>query len=273
MIKLNGVALENTQFPNGELMLDKFIKNLLTEDVNEISYKYTGDKSLLELYFVKKYLDQISLKPSHLTITYMPYSRMDRSENESPFTLKYVSDLINSLEFDVVKIIEPHSDVTPALLNRSKSFYANFDYLSTLVNDSIINPEKDYIVFPDSGASKRYSKMKYPNILIGHKERDFQTGQIHNLQIIGDLKQDPETAIIVDDLSSYGGTFVHTSKKLREIGFQKIYLLVCHTEDNIFKGELFDHIDHLYTTDSLLTNLFDSHNQKFKDKITVMEVF
>jgi ribose-phosphate pyrophosphokinase len=178
---------------------------------------------------------------------------MDRSEGGSPFTLKHVANFINRLQFRKVLVIEPHSDVTCALLDRSEAKYINYELLHKVIGLTEFDVEHDYIVFPDSGASKRYSKMTGYRTLVGHKKRDFATGEIKGLDIIGDFNGTGKKAIIVDDLSSYGGTFVHTSKALRIKGIEEVCLLVAHAENSIFKRDLFDHVDAVFTTDSILT--------------------
>ena len=77
--------------------------------------------------------------------------------------------------------------------------------------------------------------------------------------------KEPFNVIIIDDLSSYGGTFVQASKKLKEIGANKVYLVVAHAEESVYKGELFDHIDKLYTTNSIL-------KEALNDKTTVINL-
>lgn len=273
MIKINGIEVVFNRFPNGESRME--VEGLMITNhegiANLVSFKYEDDSDLIKLQFVKKYLDNyVSRARSVLKILYMPYSRMDRTENDSPFTLKYVSDFINSLGFDKVKILEPHSDVTPALINNSKAIYINYKLLNKVKGMVGFDDETDYIVFPDNGASKRYSKMEEENVLIGHKNRDFKTGEITSLDIIG-KNTGGDTAIIVDDLSSYGGTFLKTAIELRKLGVEKVYLLVAHAENSIFKGELFEHVDKVFTTDSILTDQNNWENKKFESKLHIFK--
>lgn len=275
MIKINGEEVEFSQFPNGET----HIKHLDTSKILDqlvIDFKYEEDGDLIRLMFVKKYLDSINITSNFcakLNIYYMPYSRMDRTENNSVFTLKYVADFISQLGFDRVVVIEPHSDVTPALLNNSESKFINFKLIEKVKQEVLFNEEEDYIVFPDSGASKRYDKIKVKNSLFCNKVRDFQTGEIKSLEVIGDVEgTQGKTAIICDDLSSYGGTFVHTAKALRKLGFNKVYLLVAHAENSIFKGKLFDYIDKVFTTDSILTEQDNWGNKKYEKQIKIYKM-
>ena len=273
MIKVNDKEILFEQFPNGETKLctDNFPKNGFI--ITDVEFKYENDSDLIKLLFVTNYIRK-NYRSGNATlhIYYMPYSRMDRSENGSPFTLKYVADFINSLNYKYVNIIEPHSDVTPAIINNSTSVYLNFGLIPMVKNEVNFDDDRDYIVFPDAGASKRYSKMKAKNVLIGNKVRDFETGKIEGLELHGKLDGDGYKAIIVDDLSSYGGTFVHTSKALKKEGFEEIYLLVTHAENSIFKGKLFEHIDKVFTTDSILTEQNHWENKRFESQLKIYNI-
>lgn len=274
MIKINGIEVVFKTFPNGETRIVEESFFQAVDFGNTVSFKYENDSDLIKLLLVKKYLDDTHFgHPNHLIIYYMPYSRMDRSENDSPFTLKYVASFINGLDFDSVEVLEPHSDVTCALLDRADANYINFKLIEKVKDLTSFDEERDFLVFPDAGASKRYSKMKAKNVIVGYKHRDFQTGEIKSLQLVGDTdKAYGKSAIIVDDLSSYGGTFVKTADALREIGIVEVNLLVAHAENSIFKGELFDHVDKVFTTDSLLTEDKAWHNQKYSKQLHIFEI-
>jgi ribose-phosphate pyrophosphokinase len=266
MILLNGKEVIFKTFPNGETLVDNksIIEAIDTMYMYEtktanVSFKYENDSDLIKLMFLKNILDPFRMKTYNLTIYYMPYSRMDRSESGSPFTLKYIANFINSLKFDSIEVIEPHSDVTCAVLNNATSNMINFKLLPKVMEDIGFHPAYDYIVFPDAGAGKRYSKILAPNIIIGNKKRDFTNGKILGLELIGNIDSTyGKKAVICDDLTSYGTTFVQTSKALKEKGIEEVYLLVAHTEPNAFVRHpatndlLLEHIDRLYTTDSIL---------------------
>lgn len=273
MIKLNGKTVKFDTFPNGETkLIEQSIYVKGTYSRKTIIFKYVNDSDLLKLMFLKRYIDSISMGYLELIVYYMPYSRQDRTENNSPFTLKYATNFINNLNFDKVVVIEPHSDVTPALLNNVEAKYINFDLLPRVMGSVDFDEGNDYIVFPDSGASKRYSKMGDFNTLVGHKKRDFDTGKITNLDIIGVNNHIGQKALIVDDLSSYGSTFVRTAKELKKMGIKEIYLLVAHAENSIFKGELFENINKVFTTDSILTECNNWENKKFEPQLKVYEL-
>lgn len=272
MIKLNDVEIVFEKFPNGETRIDEVAINQVASDGNQIKFKYGDDSDLIKLLFLKEYINDHFEAKNHLQIYYMPYSRMDRVEGNSAFTLKYVTDFINRLSFDSVEVIEPHSNVTPALLNKVNSNYINNDLIKKVIQEINFNEDVDSIMFPDNGASQRYKNMKFKNVLIGNKTRNFQTGEITGLELIGSKHSQGKKVLICDDLSSYGGTFVKSSIELKKEGFEEVYLLVAHAENSIFKGELFNHIDKLFTTDSILTEQDNWENQKFKNQLVIYKL-
>lgn len=256
MIHVNYEPVEFTTFPNGETKMnaESFVTNLSKDKLDIVSFKYENDGDLIRLLFVKEILDMYHSK-AVLVILYMPYSRMDRSENGSPFTLKYVTKFINNLSFHEVVVLEPHSDVTPALIDNCEVKYPT-DYLLEKAMEEQDFEQKnkgDYLFFPDAGAQKRYHANGWKN-LVGYKHRNFETGEIESFQVVGQIPDQPFRAIIVDDLSSYGGTFVASAEQLRKLGATEIYLVVGHAEENILKGKIFetDLIDKVYTTNSII---------------------
>lgn len=90
----------------------------------------------------------------------------------------------------------------------------------------------------------------------GVKRRNWETGQIEGLDIIGDPEKiKGKTILIVDDICSRGGTFFHSAKKLKEMGAGDIYLYITHCENTILDGDILNGelIEKVYTTESIFT--------------------
>ena len=268
MIKVNGEKLKITKFPNGESLIknEGILKDVgIFEDTVEMTVKFENDEDLLHMMFIKKHLDEMNLD-TILKIPYLPYSRMDRTEGENIFTLKYICSLINSLNFKKVIVYEPHSDVSVALIDRCEVVNSTLELLKVVTKKLNLNTE-DYVFFPDKGAEKRYSKhVKGFNLLTGIKERDFSTGYIKKLDIVGEKPGKDFRVVILDDLCSRGGTFILSANKLKELGAKEIYLVVTHCEDTIFDGNILDTdlINKVYTTNSILS--------RQHEKISVEEI-
>ena len=105
MIKLNGQEVKFKQFPNGETLMgyEDIIHAMNNNDDLLVDFKYENDSDLIKLMFLKKYIDRYYLGDTYLIIRYMPYSRMDRVEEVSAFTLKYVTEFINDLNFYCIR--------------------------------------------------------------------------------------------------------------------------------------------------------------------------
>jgi ribose-phosphate pyrophosphokinase len=154
------------------------------------------------------------------------------------------------MDFDKIYVREPHSDVTPALLDCSTS-----EWCADKIGDALFNCGAESIFFPDAGAAKRYSEFKFPHA-VGHKSRDFKTGNIQSFDLIGEIA---EKVLIVDDMCSRGGTFVHSAKLLKEKGAKEVYLMVAYCENTVFEGELFDYVEKLYISKD---NVMSQTNEK-----------
>ena len=89
--------------------------------------------------------------------------------------------------------------------------------------------------------------------MFGIKHRDWRTGKIQKLELVGAEKVKGRTVLIVDDICSRGGTFTHTAKALKEAGAESIFLYVTHCENTIRDGSVLTDglITHVFTSDSI----------------------
>lgn len=286
MIKVGEKVVEITKFPNKEsLIRNDFLSHGMHQN---IKMKFEGDEDIIHLMMIKQEIDNVGGTAS-LTMPYVPYSRMDRTEGMNVFTLKAITRFINAMNFTEVIIMEPHSDVCVALLDRVKVVDMSQAIAYKLIMEEKLNKDNTYLVFPDAGAEKRYSKQfkDHDKTITAIKHRNFETGRIEKLELIkkDDVNVNGLAAIIVDDLSSRGGTFDLTAQHLKEMGFSKIYLAVTHCEDTILDGEVLkegSNIDRVMTTNSIFDeNIFsmakEQFNMKYKkvdlSKLRIVDVF
>ena len=260
MIKIDGIVITPTQFPDGTQLIKHNPK--YGSYWADIEWFYEGDQEMFTLYCLTKHIQQYG--PCRLFLTYTPNARMDRvKSDEEVFTLKYFADFINGLNYERVTILDPHSYVTPALINRVQVIQP-----SRYIQEAIFKVNPDVLFFPDEGAMKRYGDLVKVDCgrAFGMKKRDWKTGAIQGLDIYGDDVVG-KNILIIDDICSKGGTFFHSARKLKEAGAANISLYITHCEDTIFEGELLKDnglIDRIYTTNSLF------HGEH--DKIEVFEV-
>ena len=170
------------------------------------------------------------------------YARQDREVSSRLFTLKSFAKVINSLDFIEVEYYDPHSDVAKALIDRGSFVYSPF----------MVSYKDCAVMYPDAGAAKKYGTVEgVENPIIGNKHRN-EEGRIDSYELVNFI-EGTKKVIIRDDICSYGGTFVAAAKELRKRGVEEIVLVVTHCENAILKGEVFEYIDRVFTTDSILT--------------------
>ena len=275
MIKLNGIEIKSQKFNNGETYIDlpsSILSTVKSFGCYNLFFKFESNQEIWDLMQIVDRIKQSSTNRIKLFMPYCVYSRMDRQENDRLFSLKTFANLINSMGFESVTILEPHSDVAPALIDRiivknvSRVMVSNaLKDLNVFDDHAQMEFKKICLVWPDCGSDKRYSKQfNYRHTITVGKERDFDTGYLNPKYIFGaENEQDCEIAIIVDDIASSGKTFMMAAEKLRENlpNLKKIILCVAHCENTIQYQKMFDTglIDAMYTTDSILDTKVINH--------------
>lgn len=267
MIRINNKDVEINKFPDGTLL----IKEAPSYDIALISWFFESNEELVALIYLTNHLRSNGVKRIELYMPYVPNARQDRVKKiEDVFTLKYFAWVINSLGFDKVSVLDPHSSVSEALIEKI-SIESPKNYIENVVDD--ITRSGKYtnengttqlmMFYPDEGAMKRYSGMIPRPYAFGIKDRDWSTGQIRGLNVAGSVESiKGSTVLIVDDICSRGGTFYHSALKLKELGAKNIILYVTHCESTILEGEVLTCglIDKVYTTNSL----FAGEHEKIK---------
>ena len=252
----NKFVIDQNHFPDGTLRLS--VPNCYPM---QISWYYDNDEELITLIYLVKHLRNSPVGyPSQISLfmPYVPNARMDRTEDsKNVFTLKYFSEIINALNFECVVIADPHSTVTTSLFDRVIVVPQLSLLSNAIVEISEESSEESFTIFyPDAGSVKRYSGSIKEPYVFGNKVRDWDTGEIKGLDVIGDMERIKDhNILIVDDICSKGGTFYYSAKKLKELGAKDIYLYVTHCENTVLQGELIGSglVTRIFTTDSIYT--------------------
>ena len=181
---------------------------------------------------------------SELTIYCLIGQRSDRRfhENES-FDLKVIAHFINSMNFDKVKVLHPHSPISLALINNSEQI-SHLPFVEKAFK-AIGSP---VLVSPDAGAYKgthEIAQTLNADLIPSNKVR--VAGE-PIISIQGDVQG--KECLIVDDLADGGRTFKNLAEELKKQGASKVFLYVTHGQFNYGFDELKEHIDHIYCTNS-----------------------
>ena len=220
-----------------------------------------------------------------LFLPYFPGARQDRiMVDGEPFTAKIYADLINDMNFDHVTILDPHSDVAPALLNKVQ-VVENHPFVLSVLKDIYpqVNAKTPILISPDAGSNKKVMKLaKYlseynvMDIVKCDKTRDVKTGEITNFEVYADDLEGRD-CIIVDDICDGGGTFLGLGAKLKEKNCGKLYLVVTHGIFSSGFKNLNGMFEMVYTTDSI-QNYDDTfreahkHHKGFEAKVKEIKI-
>lgn len=226
----------------------------------EIFLRYFGDSDIIKLSLLVDALRNTGCKSISLKIPYFPAARQDRICNSGePFSVKVYSNLINNMNFDKVTVFDPHSDVTPALINNVKVVdNTKFVYDVISSQNYLDSMKRSVLVSPDAGSNKKvanvakylFKKLYNLPVIRADKLRDVRTGEIIETTVYADDLSGKE-CYIIDDICSKGGTFCALAKVLKAKGASKVYLLVSHYEGTANLQNLKSSgIDHVFTTDS-----------------------
>ncbi|QEQ94950.1 hypothetical protein pEaSNUABM56_00174 [Erwinia phage pEa_SNUABM_56] len=181
-------------------------------------------------------LDHCSVFTLHLP--YVPYARQDRVMNPGEaHSLNAFMNQVAALKFDEIQIEDPHSDVTPGLLEnvtpRPVVFHQHELFTEYFSNGQVIKHNlgsAPVIVAPDAGAHKKAKKIADRfgfEIVEATKFRDVtKGGAISETKVYGDVAGKP--CIIVDDICDGGRTFIPLAAALKEKGATKVVLYVTH---------------------------------------------
>ena len=261
MIWVNGKEIAQEHFSSGELKIKLFPSS---REVVDVVWHYENDAELFTISSIREYYMS---RPCRLYIPYLPHARMDRVKNvEDVFTLKAFARYINALNFSAVYVWDAHSNVGPALIDKCVDVSAQ-NYIEEAIKQLGYAKNSICLFFPDEGAQKRYGTMfpDYPQAF-GIKKRNWETMRIEGYDIIGEENIKDKYVLIIDDICSYGNTFVKAAEAIQAAGAVDISLYITHCEDVISKGDIFkkDIFENVFTTNSLV------RSEETNSKLTII---
>ncbi|MCX7124496.1 MAG: ribose-phosphate diphosphokinase [Gammaproteobacteria bacterium] len=256
-ITVNQKIIHSFNFPGGECHVQ--ISSIeITEQTDILTY-INNANDIMTLLLTVDAIRRINRKTDiYLTIPYFPYSRQDRVCNPGEaLSVKVMADIINSLNCTLITIYDPHSDVTPALINNCKIITLAEIVSKSFLADEICNKNMT-LVSPDAGSEKKIQVVakkisesgKTVNVLYASKIRDTLTGKIISTEVRDELHG--KDFIILDDICDGGGTFIELSKALKNLGAENIYLYVTHGIFSKGLDVLRENFKHIYCCHTFL---------------------
>lgn len=221
-------------YANGLINMDQFMA--LAQLMDILRRRYRLQESILELPF-------------------LPYARQDRyTTSKDSFALKIFGQLLNQLQFDKIIVLDVHSDVAGAVVDRLHVIPQHQCMRANAAVAEQLASGRWLIAAPDAGALKKIhdvaATFQLPEYAALTKQRDPATGQLTGFDLLfGDV--DGQQVMIVDDICDGGGTFIGAAEVLRRRGARSVALYVTHGifsrgVDNLLNNG----IDRIFTTDS-----------------------
>lgn len=263
--KVNGVqtTVDRWKFPDSCVGIDIQVGSQeVNTDKNEVivtcifgSEGFTINDEMFALDCVVDALKhQFPMSNLHLHLPYIPYARQDRAVSSGEaHQLKVIGKNINGMGFATVHVLDPHSTVAVACIDR---MYVKDQY--SVFNGCRQSFRETYIVAPDQGASKKCEdfakRVGAAGVITCVKTRDFvNNSKITSLRVIDEVPENADL-LVLDDLVDAGGTFIGIAAELRKHNPARLDLAVTHGLFTKGVGIVKDHYDKIFTTNSYISD-------------------
>lgn len=278
---------EISRFPDGQqtirILEHNYTTYLSLRRQNEsitIKSRLNDFRDLELIICANQALKEIGIKSVKLFIPYCIGGRSDRKFQEGGvnYIKTVIAPIINSQNFDEVRVMDPHSDVLEACINNFVKLNNHSLVKFGLTNIDNKNGAQNRIclVSPDAGAFKKIfdvaQMFSIKNILTATKVRDIESGKIIRTEVpnlnVTDIDHEVKY-VIVDDICDGGRTFIELAKVIKQRRPNtEIYLIVTHGIFSAGLSELKNYFKTIYTTNSVK----DIDNQQFVGDLQVKQL-
>ena len=246
-------------FPGGEVGVnintgsltwqDGFLRDVIRID---LVAKIQNSDQLMAMFLATDALRRVyPLAQIDLLIPYFPYARQDRVCNAGEaLSVKVIATLINAQNYASVTVVDPHSPVLVAAVDRCY-VVDQFDAFGRIKQDW----HNWTLVAPDQGAVKKVEdfakRVGAKGVISFNKKRELATGKIVGMYCLDEIDPDDQF-LVLDDICDGGRTFIELVGCMNYVG--TLELAVTHGIFSKGVGVVADHFDRIYTTDSLPQN-------------------
>ncbi len=262
------ILYEHSKYPDGQQSIR------ITDTLNmvgdgyslpvKISSRLNNFLDLEAIICANQSLRETGFKEVHIYIPYFLGARSDRKfmEGSCNYLKTVICPIINVQNFASVTVIDPHSNVLEMGLNNFRKI--DNTVLVRWALEQIDNrndaQERIVLVSPDSGSLEKIYHVakifRLEKVIVASKHRDIHSGKILGT-FVPSLKEqncaEPEQQyVIIDDICDGGRTFIELAKAIRlQRADAKIYLIVTHGIFSAGFGELNNHFEKIFCTDSV----------------------
>lgn len=215
-------------YPGKEVVMNEVLH--VPDDVEAASIfsRYPNSEDLVRILMINNALHNEGVDSVSLTIPYLPYARQDRAVNgvkgNQAFALEVFAQIINTAQFDEVRVQDMHSAVPAYLIHNLVQTFDRTDLLQAVVaglRDRTGSELDLVVVAPDEGASAR-TKLAADElnleVVYAKKQRNPATGQLSGFEMSDEDVRvcSGKDLIVLDDICDGGGTFLGVMQMIRQ---------------------------------------------------------
>lgn len=261
------IEIERGVFPDGAVWL-KVISDL-PRFAHLLRVRVTAMRDMNDFMLLAQLVEAVrhttDIGVSHLELAWLPWARQDRHMVPGDsFALKVFANQLNTLRFNKVFLLDPHSDAAAAAIDNSVVIAQETCLMKSKTLREALSANTLMLVAPDAGALKKIHNVAKAtgarDYAILTKERDVATGNLTGFALVAGNVAGKDV-LIVDDLCDAGGTFIGSAQVLRDAGARSVSLYVTHgVFSKGIENLLNNGIDAIYTTTSFASSaLRDPH--------------
>lgn len=213
---------------------------------------------IIELALIADAVRRAGARKITAVIPYYGYSRKEKqSRPGEPISAKVIADLITGSGVNKVIALDLHADAIVGFFNVPVIYLSALEVLADrLKKEKLVDP---IVVSPDTGGVKRarnFATFLGAPIAVMEKHRRVEEhDEVEILSMSGEVKGD--TAILIDDVISTGGTIIENAKALQQEGVKKIIVAASH---GVFAGKAIEKLENspiekVFVTDSVEQNI------------------
>jgi ribose-phosphate pyrophosphokinase len=179
------VEIERGVFPDGAVWLK--VIGELPRFAQVMRVRVAAMRDMNDFMLLAQLVDAVrhvtDIAVSHLELAWLPWARQDRHMvNGDSFALKVFANQLNTLNFNKVFLLDPHSDAAAAAINNSVVIAQETCLMKSENLRQAISTGKLMLVAPDAGALKKIHNVAKASgardYAILTKERDVATGNL-----------------------------------------------------------------------------------------------
>ena len=254
----SAVALASGIFPDGAAWLK--VSGALPASAKVMRIRAAALRDMNDFMLLAQLVEAVrhatDVTFSHLELPWLPWARQDRHMVAGDsFALKVFAQQLNTLKFDRVWVLDPHSDAAAAAIDNMVAVPQQDCLSASRTLPGAIRAGQLMLVAPDAGALKKIDAVAKAcgasEYAILSKVRDVASGALTGFSLLAGSVADKDV-LIVDDLCDAGGTFIGSARVLRDAGARSVSLYVTHGLFSKGIEHLLNNgIDAVYTTTSL----------------------